>query len=185
MANAFATVPDLTDRGLTIADENQAQVFLEDASDLLRGEIGWQVYPQATVTVVAEPDSAGHLYLPGSPIGAITSVADSDATVLPAEDYLLHNGMLHVNITGLITVTYTVGYATPPSDLAAWTCVLAAQMLARAALADGGLGATPASLAVDDFRVGFSAQQQAGNLGIPERSLERLRASYGQGAFVT
>jgi hypothetical protein len=184
MATPFASVTDLTDRGLAVADENQANVFLQDASDLLRSEIGWQVYPPAAVTVTAQPDSYGHITLPGAPISEVTSVVYG-GTTLTGDDYTLHNGVLHVVACGLVTVTYVVGYVAPPPDLVSWTCVLAAQMLARSAMADGGLGATPASIAVDDVRVNFSAQQQAGTWGIPERALERLRSAFGATAFVT
>ncbi len=186
MATSFATASDLATRlkrpvWTDPAELAQVDQFLADASDLLREELGWQVYPQSTVTVVAEPDATGHVHLPGSPIGAVVSVT-SEGRSAP---YDLHNGLLHVYGSGLITVTYTVGYALPPAILEAWTCVLAAQMLARAQLGDGGLGGTPASLAVDDVRANFSAQQQSGELGIPERALHRLRSVYGRTAYVT
>lgn len=186
MATPFATASDLAVRLKRPIWDNfpeldQVEQFLADASDLLRAELGWQVYPPATVTVTAQPDAYGHIPLPGSPVGAVVSVtADGQAV-----HYHLHNGTLHVHAYGLVTVTYTVGYAAPPPDLTAWTCVLAAQMLSRAELGDGGLGGTPASLAVDDVRANFSALQQSGGLAIPERTLHRLRSVYGRTAYVT
>ncbi len=186
MATPFATASDLAVRLKRpmwdeLAELDQVEQFLSDASDLLRAELGWQVYPPATVTVTAEPDAYGHIQLPGSPVGAVTSVTVGGQPVT----HDVHNGTVHVYSYGLVTVTYTVGYAAPPPDLTAWTCVLAAQMLSRAALGDGGLGGTPASLAIEDVRANFSAQQQSGELGIPERSLHRLRSTYGRTTYVT
>ncbi|MGY1773507.1 hypothetical protein [Blastococcus sp. SYSU D00813] len=162
MVAPFATVADLQVRGLTVADEEVAEQLLEDASDVLRDEIGWQVYPTAEITVPAVRDHLGRLVVPGVPRSALTEGTAADGTP---------------------TVTYTVGYTQPPSALVRWTCVLAAQMLAE--LGDGRLGGgTPASEALAEYRITYSERQQMGDLPIPPRQLERLRSTYGQAVYV-
>jgi len=203
VASSFATVTDLTDRGVTVANPTMAQAFLDDASEFLRGEIGWQVYPtgQASISSVhgqhtCKAYEMEHIHLPGSPIRSITSVSMVGQTVDPAyyelvEDVLIVGAAYWYYAQNVgphwlpvaITVTYEVGYDIPPPDLVAWTCIIAAQALDKAAQ-NLSLGATPATLGVDDFKVGFSAQQQAGELPIPPRVLDRLRSTYGQSVYV-
>lgn len=162
MVAPFATVADLQARGLTVADEDVAGQVLADASDILRDEIGWQVYPPADITVPAARDHLGRLIVPGVPRSALTEGTAADGTP---------------------TVTYTVGYPQPPAALVRWTCVLAAQMLAEAA--DDRLGgATPSSEALADYRISYSERQQMGELPIPQRQLERLRSTYGTAVYV-
>lgn len=167
MTQPFATPADLANRlqrpvWTVPAELAQVEAFLADASEDLRAEIGWQVYPPAEITAPAVYDSRNQLVVHGLPRGAVAVVRNADGTA---------------------SVRYTVGYAQPPAELVRWTCVLAAEALDRA---DKGIhGAAPATLAVDDFRVGFSRQQQQGELPIPPRVLERLRSTYGSTVFVT
>ena len=203
MADPFATVADLTDRGVTVTNEAMANAFLQDASDYLRGEIGWQVYPAAQVTIkylngqhTCQAYEMEHVHLSGQPIRSVTSVSMVGQAVDPAYYELVNDVLIvgaaywyYVQNVGPhwlpvpIVITYEVGYDIPPAELTSWTCVLAAQSLAR--VQQGvSLGGTPAALAVDDFRVQFSAQQQAGDRPIPERVLTRLRQQFGQGVFV-
>lgn len=203
MAAPFATRTDLSSRGVTVANTALADAFLADASEFLRAEIGWQVYPaaQATVSYVqgghtCKAYEMEHVHLPGQPIRSITSVTMVGQTVDPAYYELVNDVLIvgaaywyYVQNVGPhwlpvpVVITYQVGYDTPPAELVAWTCVIAAQMLDKSAQ-NLSLGATPASLAVDDFKVGFSAQQQAGELPIPQRVMDRLRDRYGQTVFV-
>lgn len=203
MAAAFATTSDLTARGVTVTNPEMAGTFLEDASEFLRGEIGWQVYPpaQATISYLNGRHSCNayemeHVHLPGSPIRAITSVTMVGQTVDPSYYELVNDVLIvgaaywyYVQNVGPhwlpvpIVITYRVGYDTAPPELVSWTCIIAAQMLDKAAQGLS-LGATPASLAVDDFKAGFSAQQQSGDMPIPQRVLDRLRDRYGQTVFV-
>lgn len=202
MADPFATVADLTARGVTVTDQTMAQTFLQDASDFLRGEIGWQVYPTASVTVsdvhgqhTCKAYEMEHIHLPGHPIRSVSSVTMVGQTVDPAYYELVNDVLIvgsaywyYVQNVGPhwlpipIVVTYEVGYDTPPAELTAWTCILTADSLDRQS--KGLLGRVPMSLAVDDIRVQFSAQQQAGNFPIPDRVLARLRQTYGMSVFV-
>lgn len=203
MASSFATVTDLEDRGVTVANPTMAQAFLDDASEFLRGEIGWQVYPTAQASVSAvhgqhtcKAFEMEHIHLPGSPIRSITSVSMVGQTVDPAyyelvEDVLIVGAAYWYYVQNVgphwlpvaVTVLYEVGYDIPPPELVSWTCIIAAQALDKAAQSLS-LGATPATLGVDDFKVGFSVQQQAGELPIPPRVLDRLRNRYGQSVYV-
>lgn len=188
MATPFATASDLANRLKvplwTGADLAQVNEHLADASNDLRAEIGWQVYPPVAITVSAYPDDSGHLSLPGTPFVSVTSVVDADGVTLAVNDtYSIDHGVVHLSFYGRVTVTYTVGYAAPPPDLLKWTCVIAAQSLARAA--DESLGATPSSEALADYRISYSEQQQLGDLPVPVRVLERLRSAYGQAVYST
>lgn len=204
MATPFATTADLTSRGYayTVTD-SVAGAALEDASDSLRDEIGWQVYPvaQASISYLNGQHSCRayemeHVHLPGQPITGITSVTMVGQTVDPSyyelvDDVLIVGAAYWYYVQNVgphwlpvpIVITYQVGYATPPAELVRWTCVIAKQWLDQAEQ-NLSPGATPAALSVDDFRVQFSAQQQAGDLPVPERVLERLRNRYGQSVFV-
>lgn len=186
MATPFATASDLAIRLKvplwTGVDLEQVESHLDDASNDLRSEIGWQVYPPITVTVDVTPDWLGQVRLSGSPIGSVTSVTRAGSVVSPG-DYEWSGGVLSLHALGTASVTYTVGYTTPPPDLAKWTCVIAAQSLARAA--DESLGATPSSEALADYRISYSEQQQLGDLPVPVRVLERLRSTYGQAVYAT
>ena len=187
MAAPFATASDLalrlkrsvwTDPG----EVAQVEQFLEDASNDLRDEIGWQVYPPVEVTVDVISDWRGTAILPGSPVASIASVSQY-GVALPAGSYEWRGGLLHLGTRNSgVSVTYTVGYTAPPATLVRWTCVLAAQYLAAAA--DDSLGGgTPSSEALADYRISYSERQQLGELPIPRRVLERLRSSYGQAVF--
>lgn len=206
---SFATPTDLAarlGRDLTDIETLQAPAFLADASAALRAEIGWQVYPATSVTVTlpAVPRSregarnvqwwTASVYLPGKPIQSIESVTvpvvdlaafpDAGPFQIPEPWYQLIDGLLWLRWSAEhVTVTYTVGYAAAPADLTAWTCVIAADSLAKASM--NVYGAVPATIGVDDFKVGYSQRQQDGDLPVPERVLDRLRASYGETAFVT
>lgn len=205
----FATPTDLAarlGRNLTDAEVLQAPEFLADASAALRAEIGWQVYPatEVTVTLPAVPRHregdrnvqwwTASVYLPGKPIQSITSVTvpvvdlgqfpDAGPFTIPEPWYSLIDGLLWLRWSAEhVTVTYEVGYATAPDDLKAWTCVIAADQLARASM--NVYGAVPATVGVDDFKIGYSLQQQAGELPVPLRVLQRLRSTYGDTTFVT
>lgn len=185
MVAAFATKADLVARGWSgAASDQRIDQALADASSFLRGEIGWQVYPPATVTHTAR-DWAQVVHLPGAPIRSVTGVV-SRGTTLPQSAYELDGTVLHLPYGGTrMTVTYEVGYETPPEELVAWTCVLAADTLARAADPDDTGGARPASESLADWRVTYSKRQQEGEPAIPQRVLERLRATYGTTAYVT
>lgn len=187
MAEPFATASDLAlrlKRDVWTDPDELAQVeqFLEDASNDLRDEIGWQVYPPVEVTVDVVSDWRGIAVLPGAPVASIGSVSQND-TVISSGSYEFRGGLLHLGVRNSgVSVTYTVGYAIPPSALIRWTCVLAAQALA-AVEEDGAFGATPASRALADYRISYSERQQMGELPIPARVLERLRSTYGQGVY--
>lgn len=198
MAEPFATTADLTARGFTVTDETLAGALLQDASEYLRAELGWQVYPVSTVTI-KEFDRhrdrnrfEEHIFLPGHPVRSVVSVnfngvdLDLDHFELVDNVLLIRGSLFPVWFAGRLpyptVVTYTVGYDTPPPELVSWTCVIAADQLAKRA--QGLQGAVPAAVSVDDFKVQYSAQQQAGEPAIPPRVLERLRGTYGTSVYV-
>lgn len=199
MAEPFVTVTDLQARNITYPSDAFALELCEEASDFLRDEIGWQVYPAAQVTIKHRRDrfrDGLEVHLPGNPIRSVDLVS-IDGMVVDSQRWVLVDNVLIFGVwriepywqlrrpeASIVEVTYTVGYDSPPPDLMRWARILVADQLDRNA---NGLvpGALPATMGVDDFRVGFSARQQAGDLPIPERTLERLRARYGSGTYVT
>lgn len=185
MVAAFATKADLGARGWSgAASDERISQALEDASSFLRGEIGWQVYPPATVSFSAR-DWTRSILLPGAPVRSVATVTAGGVTV-PSSGYELDGGMLHLaGHASRVKVTYEVGYEAPPAELVAWTCVLAADDLTRAADPDDNGGARPASESLADWRVTYSRRQQEGEPAIPQRVLDRLRSTYGTTAYVT
>lgn len=185
MATPFAIAADLLDREWSgTASSARIDVALADASAFLRAEIGWQVYPAVTVTQRAR-EWADVVHLHGSPVQSITSVTVGGATLV-AGDYDLDGSVLYLTRPGAgVVVTYVVGYDSPPDELVSWTCVLAADELARADDPDDTGGARPAAESLADWRITYSKRQQDGELAIPQRVLNRLRASYGTSTYVT
>lgn len=185
MADSFATVGDLRARGVEVGADSasvaRAEAALADASALLRSEIGWQVYPPAAVSLV-QHGWCGSVSLPGSPVSDV-SVQIAGSSV-PAEAWWLDGSTLHLRVHGSdVAVTYSVGYEQAPDELVAWTCVIAADGLSRD---PADAGARPAYESLADWRVGYSARQQAGEAPVPDRVMARLRATYGnQTAYVT
>lgn len=197
MVDAFASAnTDLAKRLKVAAFSGEAleqiDLLLQDASAHLRSVIGWQVYPAADVTHTVWDCVQGDLDLPGSPISAVTAVTVDDVTLDPS-GYRLQGGQLrrlsgtYQRIwTGVVEVTYTVGYATPPPDLVAWTCVLASQALASVKdLGSLGPGEVSSLQLGPDYRIGWT-QGDGSGFSLPDRVEERLRRTYGLGgAYVT
>lgn len=191
MVDAFATPQDLATRlGVTLwtgTELAQVQALLEDASDHLRSIIGWQVYPAAEVTETLWDFCGQILDLPGSPVTEVSAVT-VDAVAVDPSAYTLVNGRIRRTAGswfGDVVVTYTVGYATAPADLASWTCVLASQALStlQDLQALGGTGVS--SIAIDDFRKSWADGGDAAGFSLPERNEDRLRRQYGGGVYVT
>ena len=190
-APAFATAADLARRlgqelwtdGLELGRVDE---LLLDASDHLRGIVGWQVWPPTNVTERVPSTIASGLALPGAPVTAVTSVV-LHGTTLPSSAYELHDGLLGFGgawPSGAV-VTYTVGYAEPPRELVKWTCVLTSQALSAleelGALGGGGVS----SVAIDDFRKAWADGGDGAGFSLPARVEEKLRARFGTSVYVT
>lgn len=162
----------------------QVEQLLIDASEHLRGIIGWQVSPPVTVSTFVHGVAGPWLHLPGAPVTSATATAADGTTVLTGFQPV--DGALYraAGWPDGITVKYQVGYATPPADLLAWTCVLASQVLV-AFESSGALGTSGLSyVALDDFRAGWQ-DGDTGGFSLPVRVEEQLRARYGSGVYVT
>jgi hypothetical protein len=188
---AFATPGQLATRlgrQFTSAETSQAAALLDDATAYLQAEIGQLVEAGTmTVTLQADPDQID-IRLPQWPVRGVTGVVSGGVTVT---DYEVRGGDL-VRCGGWpsttigvrdVVVTYDYGILDVPTELSMWCCVLAAGAMAQA-LRGGTLGASGvASERIDDYAINYADDSTAFNL--PERILERLRASYGAGAHVT
>lgn len=192
---SFAAPADLETRlpDLTIVPA-QAQAFLDDATAYLQAEIG-QLIEAGTATYTTRA-YCNPIRLPQQPVTAVTSVLiDDEATTdfdfvdqelwIPARRGHLYtfpeyDGRLPY---ADITVTFDYGYATIPADLKSWCCVLASQAIDAAS--GGTLGAPRVrSEQIDDYSVTYVTDGSTG-MSLPDEVLERLRARYGAGSYVT
>jgi hypothetical protein len=186
-APAFATAADLAARlGRAVWDDPlelaRVEELLSDATAHLRAAVGWQVSPPATVTTRVSAGGDSVFRLPGAPVTAVTGITSGGTTLSPTI-YELVDGAVEFTSGRPIgaTVTYTVGYATPPRDLVSWTCVLASQALSAleelGALGGGGVS----SIAIDDFRKAWADGGDGAGFVLPGRVEDKLRRQYGGG----
>lgn len=178
----FATPADLEARlGVTFdaTETIQAAVLLDDATAYLQAEIG-QLIEAGTATYTTRW-RGGPIRLPQSPVTQVDEV-QLDASVTTDWDFVdqeLHLGASHV---ADVTVTFDYGYAAAPTELKGWTCVLASQLMGSTV--GGSLGmAGVRSETIDDYSVTYVVD--GSNMTLPANVLDRLRARYGQGAYVT
>lgn len=192
---SFATVAELEARlGVTYAgsDITQAQAHLDDATAWLQAELG-QLITAGTATFTTRAYT-NPIRLPQQPVTEVTTVlVDGEATTdfefidqelwIPARQGHLYSFEIHGHAYADLTITFDYGYATIPTDLKAWCCVLASQSLAAAA--GGTLGAPQVrSEQIDDYAVTYVTDGSTA-MSLPDEVLERLRARYGAGAYVT
>jgi hypothetical protein len=186
---AFATVTDLQARTNVVysgPDLDWVQTLLSDASDHLRDILDWQVYPAAQVSYTTKLQAGMFHRFPQHPavLGSVSYLDTSGST--PATPDVFNGGFIPSK-SGIATVTFTVGYDAPPPSLVSWCCVLASQVIDAVTklgmLGNGGLS----SVAIDDFKLVWSQSAENGQGGytLPDRVVERLRASYGTTAYVT
>lgn len=180
---AFATVEDVEARLGRSFDESQTaqvQVLLDDASAYLRGIIGAQVYPPATVTFTGHP-SGGRLDLPAQPVTSVTSVEREGQPV----EYSRRPGFLVVCGDGPVDVTFSYGYAVAPDDLKRVCCVLVAQTLTTLTAGLGlGVGGV-SSVAVDDFKIAWADGGAGAGMTVPENVAASLRDQFGMPSGTT
>lgn len=193
----FADLSDLLGVGAAIPSgkEGVAARLLEDASAHIRSLIGQRVWPvgQSTITLWA---SSGPQWLdiPLVPLISVDSVTVQDIPTWPstssspvAVQAVQFDQSIRVCGPARVSVTVTHGFSEPPPDLVSWACVLASQALAivveLGALSSGQV----ASVAIDDYRKSFVADSNASRdpFGVPDVVVDRWRASFGAGAFVT
>lgn len=188
---SFATVDDLAARfavTYTATERSQAQVHLDDATAWLQAELG-QLITAGTATYTTRV-RCNPIRLPQQPVLEVTTVLiDGVATT----DFDFIDQELHLpqqwetDDYGIpfmdVTITFDYGYASVPSDLKAWCCVLASQSLDAAA--GGTLGAPRVrSEQIDDYSVTYVTDGSPA-MSLPAEALERLRARYGAGVYVT
>lgn len=194
---AFATVADLEQRLGTSyaagAETLQVEALLDDATAYLQAELG-QLIEAGTATYTTRWRGDGPIRLPQQPVTDVTTVlVDGEATTdFDFVDQELHltgwNGRElrfdggHLKAYLDVTVTFDYGYATIPAELKAWTCSLASQMLSAA---EGGSLGVPAvrSEQIDGYMVNYVTD--GSTMRLPDEVLDRLRARYGAGAYVT
>ncbi len=190
---SFATPADLAARlntTFTAGQTTQAQALLDDATAWLQQEIG-QLITAGTATYTTRVRHSP-VHLPQQPVTAVTTVLlDGVATT----DFDFVDQELHlagtwgtgdiVDLWGYVdvTVTFSYGYATIPADLKAWCCVLASQAMQAA---EGGTLGVPQvrSEQIDDYAIAYVTDGSTA-MSLPAEVLERLRARYGAGAYVT
>lgn len=177
---SFATVADLTDRGVTLTvSEDVATQILSDASEHLRSIVGPIAVPEVESTVTLHIGCGPQwIQIPMRPLASIGSVT-LDGVVI---DYRRIGDSIRVVGPGVLAITATHGYATAPQELVSWTCVLASQALST--LDDlGAIGAGEvSSIGIDDYRKSFKQMADRGAFTVPQAAADSLAARYGGGA---
>lgn len=189
----LATLADLTARGLTVApdEETVAETYLDVASAAVREAAGCPI-SQATSTIEEEgPADSLWLHLPGPPITAVAAVeVDGEAVT----DWRLSRGQLWRSCgwsTGCgptaVTITYTHGLATVPSDIVDLVCRIAAAALVawRSQPDGGGLAAGDVRAeSLGDYSVTYGDTGLITEMELPDYLRERLAARFGGGVAV-
>lgn len=179
---AFATAAELgvkLNRTFTAGAETEwIDELLSDASSLLRGVIGQQVYPVTTSVYVAYP-SGGRVDLPQWPVVSIGSVTRASAAI----EYLHRPGFLIVAGDDPCDVTFTWGYTTAPSELKRLACVLVSSALLPLendlGLTAGGLS----SVAIDDFKLAWANAGEQSGMTLTVHAEASIRQQFGQGGI--
>lgn len=182
---AFATVADLqtaTKKTYTGLDIAWVTELLEQASAHLRLILGWQVYPQATMSYRTRLRACEFYPLPVQP-SVLGVVVLTDGGAVATDEY---DGGFEPDKSGTATVTFTAGYVAAPPDLKSWTLVLASQVIdvvtKLGMLSSGGLS----SVAIDDFKMVWTQTgENTAGYGIPDAVALRLKEAYGASAYVT
>ena len=130
MLPALATVADAAAFDLDVTDG-----ALLRASVRVRAYTGQQISAGTSTVTLRGPVCR----LPQRPVTAVTSVTDEDGVVLASTDYeLAPGGTLSVDDTGLLTVTYSHGFAVIPDEVVEVVCTVAARLsVSNEALASG------------------------------------------------
>jgi hypothetical protein len=188
---AFATTDQLGTRlGRTFdaSEVGQADALLEDATAYLQREIGAQVTAGSSTITLNVPAGSRLARLPQWPVRSLDSVSingtASTSVKLVDGGLWLSSGFAADSDSAWSTVevTYSHGTTEVPADLVAWTCVLAAGVLAQVGRSDTLSPSGVSSEAIEDYSVSYEAGVES--MSLPANVLSRLRASYGRGAFV-
>jgi hypothetical protein len=188
----LATVADLTARGVTVDVSETAfvGVYLAVASAAVREAAGVPI-SQTTSTIDVEGVATRWLHLPGPPVTAVASV-ELDGE--PVTDWRLRSGQLWRacgwspgSEPSEVTVTYTHGLPTVPSDIVDLVCrIAAATLIAYRSQPDGeGLAAKDVrSERIGDYSVQYGDGGRITEVELPDYLREQLRARFGGGVAV-
>lgn len=194
---AFATAADISarlGRALTATEEGQVAAFIADATSHLQSIIGQRV-ESATTTIRQKTlwrDMTVRLVQ--FPVRSVDTVKVNGTTLIPITDWYWR-GDDTVYIVGgyttttlkyaVVDVTYTHGLTAVPADLKQLTCALVMQALAQIQRT-GTMDPGPVqSERIDDYSITYQAGGSALGMTVPKAVADRLRAQYGQGAYVT
>ncbi|GAB3125916.1 hypothetical protein [Glaciibacter psychrotolerans] len=180
--DAFATYDDLgklLNRTFTVGVEAAwITTLLESASTYLREDvIGQQVYPQATSTFAAWPDTTGTVALPQFPVVSVASVTLGGAPIW----FRWVDDRVETRQQERVEVTFTYGYALAPEGLKRWACVLVSQALQllenELGLSIGGLS----SVSIDDFKLAFANAGEDTGMTLSARNIALIRRQFSTG----
>lgn len=180
----FAEIADLQyrlNKTFTVGETDWLNAILSDATEHLRSVLGWQVYPQATVTIKTKVNIGDFYRIPIQPVQSIGAVkVDGDAVTVTDFD-----GGIQFQDKGIAEISFTAGYAMVPPVLTSWACVLAAQAIDAVKklgmLSSAGLS----SVSIDDFKMAWAGGGEGSGFVLPERVIEQLRSVYGTSSYVT
>lgn len=189
---AFADADDLATRlgvSFTTPEQTQANAILGDATAWLQSEIGQLIESgSSTFTLRVDPCDR-RIRLPQWPVVGVTSVTVNGTAIT---DYELADGCLYRECGWppapgdqfcVVVIDFDYGFAEIPGVLVTWCLVLAAGILAQIKRSGSLAASGITSERIDDYAVSYDPS--ATTFALPERQLERLRAQFGQGVYVT
>lgn len=153
-----------------VADEVER---LEQAEALVRGFCGWHIAPSRTVTAGEIRAYGGStLFLPSLYVTAVSDVVDEDAPLVAEDDYTWSSAGVVTRdgywAEGIVTITYTHGYAEPPAEVTAVVQAIAQ----RAVNNPGGM---PTSKGIGPFSESYGSLANGTALSLLESEKEVLR----------
>lgn len=187
----LATTADLP-ASVDVSDTATVTRMLAAASAIVREAAGSPI-SETMSTINVGGNRSRWLTLPGAPVTAVASVSIDDEAV---SDWRLIDGRLW-RACGwdscepvIVTVVMTHGYAEVPADIVEMVASLAAAGINSAANGYGAkVGVQSEQESIDDYSHSTTYvtgdEATAGVMELPERTVQRLRARFGGGVYVT
>lgn len=194
---AFATATDVSDRlgrALTATEATQVAALLADATGHLQSVIGQRVEGGTSTIRQRTSWRDMRVHLVQFPIRTVDTVKVNGVMLTPITDWYWYGDDVIYIVGGYTTttakfanvdVTYTHGVVTVPDDLKQITCALVLQTLGQLQRSGSMDPGQIQSERIDDYSVSYQAGSGSVGMHLPAAVAERLRAKYGQGAYVT
>src|SRR5690625_3827363 len=192
--DSLATVDDLTNLGIEVADANLAEMLLASVSSEVRDAAGVPI-TETTSTASFPTEASRRVELPGYLARDVEEVLLDGEKLEDGTDYVVRAGSLWRvgvrywhrpgDVPSELTVTYTHGYETVPADIVRMVCMYVAAGL-NAATEGFATSRGLQYMSIDDYREGYATgdNEIVDPLELTERTKAALRARFGGSAPV-